>query len=95
MLRDGEGAAQKGEAGSGTATAEEGHLVIEIQYAPASFARRFLFTITSLCLSMASLSHHRQPTVRFRALLNDIHQITSASAPSIERAVAIIRTIQS
>ncbi|RTE75436.1 hypothetical protein BHE90_010099 [Fusarium euwallaceae] len=94
-LGDGERAAEDGQASSGSAGAEEGHMVVEIRYAPASFARRFLFTITSICLSMARLSHHRQPTVRFRALLNDLHRITSAGSPSIERAAAIIRTIES
>ena len=91
----GEDAAEDGRASSGTGTPEEGIVVIEFRYAPASFARKFLFPITSVCLSMARLSHHGQPPVRFRALLGDIYQLTSAGSPSLETAAALIKTLQS
>ncbi|KAL6359164.1 hypothetical protein LRP88_07381 [Fusarium phalaenopsidis] len=90
-----EDAAEDGRGSSGIGTPEEDIVVTEFRYAPASFARHFLFPITSVCLSMARLSHHGQPSVRFRALLSDIYQLTSTNSPSLETAAALIKTLQS
>ncbi|UPL03960.1 hypothetical protein LCI18_014894 [Fusarium solani-melongenae] len=91
----GEDAAEDGRASSGTGTPDEGIVVIEFRYAPASFSRQFLFPIISVCLSMARLSHHGQPSVRFRALLGDIYELTSANSPSVETAAAPTKTLRS
>ncbi|RSL44882.1 hypothetical protein CEP54_014498 [Fusarium duplospermum] len=95
MSDGGEDAAGDGRASSETDTPEDSIVVIEFRYAPASFARQFLLPITSVCLSMARLSHHGQPSVRFRALLGDLYQLTSAGSPSVATAAALIKTLQS
>ncbi|KAL6353985.1 hypothetical protein LRP88_12675 [Fusarium phalaenopsidis] len=70
------------------------NLVVEIRHAPGTFSRQFLFTFIAIVLSLAKLSHHSQPNVRFHALLSDLYRITSASAPSVRTAAAIVQTIR-
>ncbi|KAF4468512.1 hypothetical protein FALBO_4630 [Fusarium albosuccineum] len=50
--------------------------------------------MATIVLALAKLSHHRQPNVRYRAVVKALYGITSSGSPSIERAAAIVEALK-
>ncbi|KAF5003923.1 hypothetical protein FDECE_9557 [Fusarium decemcellulare] len=73
---------------------ESNALIVEVRYFPASFETPFLQTMATIVLALAKLSHHRQPNVRYRAVVKALYGITSSGSPSIERAAAIVEALK-